>query len=397
MNLRYFYTIYSLFVLSFFGCARGPYTPKETTTTKKTTLELPPDLLQKKNKAPEKTTNTTSQSTTSLGDKVANEKQEEERFSKSDVKSIIENQKTNVPIEMLRVQSPKEKPLPKILDTDQLSVKVKNGSNKKLILTCFYYTKLRGNGYWKWLKSPIITLNEGEECFFEIKAIDDAQIKKDIYGYLGIFKTKEEAEDATFESLTDDQKIDLDRVIELRETTIEVMINKYGFKTDQLDYRLKSANDTKKNLQPELDFLIENKTEKPILACCFAYQKNSDQDSFMPWKYYKSKVKKLAPGEIAAIDIDTIRELYDWIYMRGFLAIFDANQEKEADEAIYELLKPEQKLNLGRLADILGKKISISVQKYGSSTKIFDFQPLPFKPLNVADLQKQKKKSRSVF
>lgn len=401
MQLSFFLVI--LFFV--FGCDKQVY--KKTAVQKlnnKMLLPPPPDLLRvsKKQMMPQdidqqsyKNTVIVDQHDQSVSSLVDMRQSQRGTIVDPQVDSVADDQKNNVAIEALRVKSPQEDQLPRINEQDQLTVRCSNKSNKSLILCCFYYTKLRQNAYWRWMKSPLYFLENNDECTIPIIAMDDLLVKQEIIGYLGIFHSKEEAEAATFECLREEQKIDLDYLLELRNTSIEIIINQYGFKKEQIDYRRK-ADKQEYVVQPELDFMIENRTGKPLLACCFVYQKNSDQDNLMPWKYHKTKIQKIMPNESMLVDIDTIKELYDWIYMRGFLALFEADQMTAAEEATYELLKPEQKINLGRLADVLGKKILITVEKYGSAKKIFEFQQVAATRIDFKQFEKRRK-SRSIL
>ncbi len=400
-QLSFFLVI--LFFVS--GCDKQVY--KKSVVQKQNNLMLlppPPDLLRvsKKQMVQEETkqqsqknTMAINQSNQSVSNNVDMSQSQRGTIIDPQVDSVADDQKSNVAIEALRVKSPQENEMPRINEQDQLTVRCSNKSNKPLIFCCFYYTKLRQNAYWRWMKSPIYFLENNDECTIPIFAMDDLLVKQEIMGYLGVFHNKEEAEAATFESLREEQKIDLDYLLELRNSSIEIIINRYGFKKEQIDYRRK-ADKQEHVVQPELDFMIENKTGKPLLACCFVYQKNSDQDNLMPWRYHKTKIQKIMPHESMLVDIDTIKDLYDWIYMRGFLALFEADQVVAAEEATYELLKPEQKINLGRLADVLGKKILISVEKYGSAKKIFEFQQVEASRIDFKQFDKRRK-SRSIL
>ncbi|PCI74020.1 hypothetical protein COB28_02505 [Candidatus Dependentiae bacterium] len=308
------------------------------------------------------------------------------------VSSVTATQRSDVAIEALRVQSPSEEKLPLINAQDEMSVSCVNKTDKPITLCCFYYTKLRTHAYWRWVKSPSFSLDPHQICTIPIKAADDIMTKENIYGYLGIFDSPEKINNATYENLPDDQKIDLDRLLELKNSSIEIVVDQYGFKKEQLDYRIKKDH-PENIIQPELDFIVENQTGKSVFIACFVYQKTTDQDSLVSWKYDKTAIHKLEPGQSTIIDIETIKELYDWIYMRGFLAVFDANQEEEAYESTYELLKPEQKIRLGRLADVLDKKIILTVERYGPAKKIFEFQKVPTKRIDF----KKAYKARTLF
>lgn len=386
----FLYLFLGIFLLPHCGKEEKKPAPVEQ---KKFSVLMPPDLLGKKEAvvAPEVQAQPRPQGLiTRSADDIVPTRPEEQATQISKVKSVLEGNGSQASVEVLRVASPTQKPIPDIKGDEQLLLTVKNETGKNVIVACFYYTKLRLTSYWRWNKSPIYTLKQNESITIQIAAAADKETKENVYAYLGVFSTMKEAEDSTFELLTEQQKIDLDRVAELQDATISLVVHRYGFKEETIDYRLK-APEQKPVRQPELDFLVENKTDKPLLMSCFVYQKNSDQDSFITWKYYKTPVQRVEPNAMVAVDVSTIHELYDWIYMRGFLAIFDERQEAEAQDATYELLTPEQKLNVGRLADLLGKKVVVGVQKYGVAGNILDFQPQPIRRI---DFDKSHKKPR---
>lgn len=394
--ISFLYLFFGIFLLPHCGKEEKKPVPVEP---KKFSVLMPPDLLSTKNRVVEPAPQAQSQpqapsqpqdrTTDSANDTIPT-RPEQQATQLSKVKSVLESNGTQASVEVLRVASPKQKPIPHIKGDEQLLLTIKNETGKNVILSCFYYTKLRLTSYWRWNKSPIYTLKQNESITIPIAAVADKETKENIYAYLGIFNSMKEAEDSTFELLTEEQKIDLDRVAELQDSAVSLVVRRYGFKEETIDYRLKTPEQQPVR-QPELDFLVENRTDKPLLMTCFVYQKNSDQDSFITWKYYKTPVQRVEPNALVAVDVSTIRELYDWIYMRGFLAIFDPSQEAEAQDITYELLTPEQKLNVGRLADLLGKKVVIGVQKYGIAGNIFDFQPQPIRRI---DFDKNHKKPR---
>jgi hypothetical protein len=385
------YLFFGIFLLPHCGKEEKKPAPVEP---KKFSVLMPPDLLSKKKKTDKPKEQARSRPhglvTRPAADQTPTRPKEQATLL-SKVKSLLEGPtNTQASVEVLRVASPEQTPIPDIKGDEQLLLTVKNETGKNVIVSCFYYTKLRLISYWRWNKSPIYTLKQNESITIPIAAAADKETKENIYAYLGVFNSMKEAEDSTFELLTEEQKIDLDRVAELQDSTVSLIVHRYGFKEETIDYRLKSP-EQKPIRQPELDFLVENKTDKPLLITCFVYEKESDQDSFVSWKYQKTPVQRVEPNAIVAVDIETIRELYDWIYMRGFLAVFDENRVAEAQDATYELLTPEQKLNIGRLADLLGKKVVVGVQKYGIAGNIMDFQPQPIRRI---DFDKNHKKPR---
>ena len=200
---------------------------------------------------------------------------------------------------------------------------------------------------------------------------------------MGVFDTQKEAEDSIYELLPDKNKIDLGRIIKIKDKKAVVGIEKYGFKKEILDFRL--VDEIEKRV-PELDFIVENKTGRPLWITCFIYQKKTDQPV---WRYDKTPVKLIQPNEMIIIDVDAIKEKYDRVYLRGILAVFDETKEKLAKEITYELLPENNKIELYRLMMLRDKKVVLEAEKYGIIGDIVEFS---VKPVRKIDFIKSKEK-----
>lgn len=252
----------------------------------------------------------------------------------------------------------------------ELDFKVKNKTGKTIYVVCFSYINKRSFNRWRWDKSPIYKIENNKEIIIDIDTINDDEYRKNTYGTLGIFNNLEKAKRSTYELLKEKYKLDLDKLHKLKNKTVKINIRKYGFKGKTLE--LKIDHDT--NNYNELDFLVENKTGKNLWICSFIYQKKND----MPiWNFAKTSIKLVKNNKSVIIDVDTFTNKYNKVFMLGFLAVFDEKQKKEIEQITYELLKPENKIGLGRLASLRNKKIVLKIEQYGLKN---DFLDISIKP-----------------
>jgi len=243
-----------------------------------------------------------------------------------------------------------------------LTLKVKNISKNHLYAACFSYMKKEFNTRWRWHKSNVFLLSPKKEISIPLGTISDKQDLNSVYGMLGIFKSQKQAEDAIYELLPDNNKIDLDRLYKLKDQTLIIGVEKYGVTGDIFDYDIIPNELSKIDLQPELDFKVENRTGKPLYVTAFIYQKKDD----MPvWRYDKAPLIRIDNGATGVVDVDTLQNEYDHKYTRGYLAVFEEDEKQEAETATYELLKPYQKVSLGILAKLNHKRVVLNNQKYG--------------------------------
>lgn len=295
-------------------------------------------------------------------------------------------------IEPEQIQVSEQKTPPPDIDQSlnkRLSVEVENVTGKTIYVACFSYIKKRALGKWRWDKSPVYKLDDNQKITLYTDKIEDNEDRSNIFGYLGVFENNEEAEDATFELLSDKKKIDLDLVEQLKDKIVRIEIEKYGILGDFYDYDFVKIRDKNIGKIPELDFTVENKTGKPVFATCFVYEKKAkgswlarktteswgtiieSRDDMSVWRYDKTTVIKINPNEIGKIDVDTIIEQRDREYVRGYLVLFDEDEQKLADEATYELLPSSaHKIDIGRLINLKNKNITVYAERYGSSNFI---------------------------
>lgn len=251
----------------------------------------------------------------------------------------------------------------------RLEVKIRNITKRILYATCFAYIKKENAPRWHWQKSSVVELMPDKEVIIPIDTFNSPRTVPDAYGVLGVFTNAHEAESAIYELIPDENKIDLDRLKKIQGQTVVLGIEKYGIVGDIFDYSFIPDNTTLQAV-PELDFSVDNRTGKTLYVTAFVYQKKEN----MPiWQYDKSPVIMIADGASGIIDVDTITNTYDRKYTRGYLAVFDETEKKEAYDSTYQLLKAHQSINLGLLSELKDRKVILKSQKYGILGDVIDF------------------------
>ncbi len=117
-----------------------------------------------------------------------------------------------------------------------------------------------------------------------------------------------------------------------------------------------------------LDFCVENKTGKTIYIVCFSYMK---KNQFRRWHWNKSNTYMLDDNKTTTIAIPHINDEQDKANIFGYLAIFD--NQKDAEESIFELLHDKNKIELDLLIHLNRKKVVLEVEKYGIVGDFFDY------------------------
>ncbi|MCK4265523.1 hypothetical protein KAW80_04165 [Candidatus Babeliales bacterium] len=246
----------------------------------------------------------------------------------------------------------------------ELDFYVTNQTNKTLYVACFYYAVKQIRTRWSWYKTPVYEIKPGDKILIDIHTIAEKKEMKNIYGYLGIFENKGEAEASIYELLEDKNKIELSKLLHLKKSNILLQTESYGFKGETLDWE-HEKNGLNKNIKhKELDFLVENQTEKDLYITCFVYQQELDHGH---WVFDKTDVIEIKSGQGKFIDVDTLRVPKDaWESVIGILGVFEHDKKEDADKSTFELLKPDQKLIVGYLKRYQDKKVVIIPKKYGA-------------------------------
>lgn len=264
------------------------------------------------------------------------------------------------------------------LSNYELDFNIQNLSGKTVYVACFSYIKKHDFARWRWDKSKIYKLENNQSMLIDIDNIKDKEYRENVYGALAVFNNKQDALNSTYEHLNENNRLDLDKLYLLKNKTVKIGVEKYGFKGDLFTKELVQKIKTDKKKYKELDFLIKNKTGKTLYLCGFIYQKKINSDV---WTYDKTKVKKIKPNQIITIDVDTLKNEDNRSDTRGFLGIFKENQKEIAEKSTYELLAPENKLALGRLASLKNKLIVLEIERYGIQNNFLEFSIKPHKPL----------------
>ena len=257
---------------------------------------------------------------------------------------------------------------------EELSIKVKNITQATVFTTCFVYIKKENAPRWRWDKSPVFKVENEQEITIPIAKLSHKRDLEHVYGALGVFNKREDADDAIYELLSDEHKVDLDRVHTINNKTVLLGVERYGnLYPSKIDYEFVEDHTQRGKAianAEELDFFVENNMDRPVYVAGFIYQKKED----MPvWRFDKTPIVKIHPGELGKIDVDTLTVDYDRKYMRAYLGIFHENEKEEAENSTYQLLKPYQRVNLGPIGDLQDKKISLAVEQYGIMGNMIDF------------------------
>lgn len=264
----------------------------------------------------------------------------------------------------------------------KLDFSVENNTGRTIYVTCFSYIKKRIFSRWRWDKSPVYMLKPQESVLVAIDYIPDPLDRKNVYGYLGVFQTEEEAEAATYELTEESRLLDLDLLKNLYGKKVTIEIEKYGLTRELLEYDFVKKK-SKARLKPrELDFLVENQTGKTVHVIGFIYEKKAkgswfgaldEKDDMSIWRYDKTPILTLADQEQGYVDVDSLYQGRDRLWARGFIAVFDEQERELAEQATYELVEPWRKLRLDRLEKLFDKKIVLGIEAYGLDEDFIDY------------------------
>lgn len=260
----------------------------------------------------------------------------------------------------------------KNISKHELDFNVKNETGKTIYVACFSYIPRNYSGYWRWDKSQVYEIKNNESQFIDIDTIKDPIDRKNVYGSLAVFFDLKDTQDSIYELLSENHRLDLDKLYKLKNKTVKIGVEKYGFKKEKLDVEIiNSKYSIKTN---ELDFVVENKTGKNLWVCCFVYQKKEGEEV---WSFNKTELKLIKNNDSAIIDVDTIKDDYNRSFSSGFLGIFSQKNKKMAEDSTYELLKPENKIALGKLTKLKNKKIVLDIEKYGIKNNFIEIYVMP--------------------
>jgi len=280
---------------------------------------------------------------------------------------------------------------------NEIDFDVKNRTGKTLWISCFAWQRKHNIHRWRWDKSDVYEINPGQIVTVDVDTIPDPQDRALVFGYLAVHDNKEDADNATYELLDESNKLDLDRLINLKGKKVTLMIQQYGFKGDFFEYDFVDKGKKDEEEIPELDFAVINKTGKTIIVTCFVYQKKAkgswlgavdEKDDMAIWRFGKTPLLKLKPEQVGIIDVDTIPSERDRSYVRGTLAVFEEFEEDEARQATYELLESHRKLNIGDINNLKNHKVVIKIEKYGFLEDFLDYTVKPIRHIDFATVRK---------
>lgn len=263
------------------------------------------------------------------------------------------------------------KPLKKINEKviTSLDFTVENKTKRTIYITCFYYAKTVASIRWEWRKTPVYKMEANKISTVHIGYIPQKKYLDHIFGYLAIFNNLDDAEDAIYELLPDENKVDLDKLNRLKDKKITLYVEQYGTE-EYWYYRF----DPKAGIPkvPELDFVLENDTGKNLYVTLFTYEIEEGQPQ---WDLDKNKVLFVEDEQSIMIDVDTLLQKYTREHARGYLGIFNEDEKKLAEKSTFETLKPNQKINLGILYKLQDKKVVLVPKRYGIITGFDDKFP----------------------
>jgi hypothetical protein len=248
----------------------------------------------------------------------------------------------------------------------QIVFEIKNGLRKKAFFVPFAYVRRFIGQSWRWVKGQVFELDENQVCSVNLGAVPTDEDALSVFGNLCVFDSYEEALNATVELTSHEHKIELDVLANLIGKKIAVQSRTYGIMGEQLFYSVIDPHE-KPALTP-LDFMVANNTAEPILVTSFLYGRDQTIEFFAPWRFSKSSVYEIQPGQRQLIAVEKYDNEYDRINVKGFLGVFEKKDVKEAVNSVYELLSPKQKISLGKVSNLAGKQVVVNREAYGSDS-----------------------------
>ena len=94
----------------------------------------------------------------------------------------------------------------------ELDFEVENKTGKTIYVTCFSYIQKEYTVRWRWDKSPVYKLDEGDSVVINVDTIEDDANREHTFGYLAVFSDEQKAHDSIYELTPDTKKIDLDQI-----------------------------------------------------------------------------------------------------------------------------------------------------------------------------------------
>ncbi len=286
-------------------------------------------------------------------------------------------------------------------ESKELDFTVFNDTNETQYIACFYWGSQTDIIYWHWYKTDTYEIKPKSSARIQLPFIRIKRDRDDTYGFLGVFRNKIDADLATWTSVPDNAKIALGKLSRLKsfsdgklsEKQVRLIAERYGYMGTVIDFRIEdlTQESKKQDYQPELDFWVENQTGEPIFITCFVFDHHIDHQT---WVFEATSIQFMKPNDIKMIDVNSLKDQYDWENVRGYLAIFrtptaeardtDSSDARAAFEhmqkavkeelasiklranlATYELTEARERLYLDVLNKIRGKKIVLIKRETG--------------------------------
>lgn len=260
--------------------------------------------------------------------------------------------------------------LAKQVNKYSLYYSVKNHTGHKIFVVGCAWMKKTLEACYRWHYTPVYELEPNEKYPIFVGNVPNGEDMERIAGYLGVFVHKHQAQAFQIETAEESNVVNLPFLNEIKGKTIELKVDRYGFK-ENLDYRIDEV--AKSTAHPSLNFYVENRTGQDLSICCFIYQQPAGRDAVQPWGYTKTEALHLAANQTTSIDVSTITNKYNWDYMRGTLGVWKSKHHELAEKLTYEQTYPKHCVKLGQLSLIAGKKIVLGVERYGIGEEWFDF------------------------
>jgi hypothetical protein len=248
-----------------------------------------------------------------------------------------------------------------------IAFNVKNEIGRKVYAVSFAYLRRFIGDNWHWHKTAILELDPEHEAILDFGSLANKEDALAIFGNICVFDSYEDALISTAEEAANKRMIDLDIISHLNHKSIALTSSFYGVKGERFSYRIISATPTPE-LAP-LDYVVVNESLEPIIVTSFLYGRDQDLDAFSIWRFSKSDLYEVQPGEHVHIKVEKYTNAYDRKNVKGYLGVFKSHEIKKAENAVYELLKPAQKFSLGRLSALDKKQVVVSETAYGLNKK----------------------------
>ena len=244
---------------------------------------------------------------------------------------------------------------------------VKNEIGRKMYAVSFAYLRRFIGDNWHWHKTDILELEANANALLDFGSLANTEDAASIFGNICVFDSYDDAVVSTAETAPNQRMIDLDIISNLNHKNIALTSSFYGIKGERFSYRVISAIPVSE-LAP-LDYVVVNESAEPIIVTSFLYGRDQDLDAFSIWRFSKSDVYEIQPGQHVHIKVEKYTNTYDRKNVKGYLGIFKPGEVKKAENAVYELLTPTQKFSLGRLSALDKKQVVVSETMYGIDKK----------------------------